>query len=180
VLTTQTPQNTQPGLLASSKPYWSSLPNVRFVWDTPSPQREKTWITVVTPEISRLAKEFALPWKTLSKHHLARGEHGSESDVIEVGIDVSRPVKQADAEVFVQRCSEMLATHKFDNTVVEVHHSRYRGNLAEQFSCTFLYMHTLAVDSFLLFLTSGFGTEKLHIACCYGCRLPDAGYPLTV
>jgi hypothetical protein len=33
-------------------------------------------------------------------------------------------------------------------------------------------MHTLAVDLFLFFLTSGFGTAKLHIAYCYGCRLP--------
>ena len=91
-------------------------------------------MTIITPEISRLAKEFALPWKLMSKHLIARGEHDSGLDVIQIGIDVSRPVKKADAEAFAQQCSEMLVTHQFDNTVVEVHHSRYWGNLAEQFS----------------------------------------------
>lgn len=67
------------------------------------------------------------------KYYLAEDKDGLEYEVIHFGIDVSRPVNKADAEAFVQRCSDMLASHQLDDTtVVEVHHSSYWGSWAER------------------------------------------------
>ena len=79
-----------------------------------------------------MASESPLPWKTINKFHIARGENDPGFHVISIGIDVCRPVDKAEAEAFVQQCSDMLASHQFEGTVVEVHHSSYWGGLAER------------------------------------------------
>jgi hypothetical protein len=83
-------------------------------------------------EIWKLASESTLPWTTLNKLHLARGENDPGLHVIRMGISVYRPVDKAEAEAFVKQCSDMLASHQFEGTVVEVCHCSYWGGLAER------------------------------------------------
>jgi len=82
-------------------------------------------------EVARLGLEHKLPATLISNHQISRGGN-DPADWIRVGIDVSEPVVQADAEAFVQRCSETLATHQLHDTIIEVRHSRYWGWLAPQ------------------------------------------------
>lgn len=82
-------------------------------------------------EVSRLAVEHSLRFSLISNHQIVRGEN-DPVDWILVGIDVSRPVVKADAEAFVRQCSEMLATHQLEDTIVEVYHERFWGAFAPQ------------------------------------------------
>jgi len=123
-----TKQDAEPGTIASSNP--SDLP-WRHVTNASLPLK-KIWGTVIMYEVSKLAEEYKLPYTLISNHEIARGEGGTEFDVIYVSIDVSEPVVKANAEEFVKRCSEMLATHHLEDTIVQVSHSRFWGNLAPQ------------------------------------------------
>jgi len=129
VLTNQlTNQDAEPGTIASSNP--SDLPS-KLIWSTSLPLK-KVWGTIIIFEVSKLAEEYNFRYTLISSYEIARGEEGTEFDVISVGIDVSEPVVKADAEEFVKRCSEMLATHHLEDTIDQVSHSRFWGNLAPQ------------------------------------------------
>ena len=82
--------------------------------------------------VCKLGSEYSLPFKTIDKFYIARGNSDQGFHVINMGIDVSKPVDKAVAEAFVQQCSDILASHKFEDAVVEVHHCTYWGNLAER------------------------------------------------
>ena len=121
-----TGQDAEPGVIASSNP--SDLP-WKHVFNTSLPL-SSVWGTVMH-EVSRLAVEHKLRFSLISNHQISRG--GKDPvDWILVGIDVSRPVVKADAEAFVQQCSEMLATHQLEDTIVEVYHERFWGGLTPQ------------------------------------------------
>ena len=129
VLTNQlTNQDAEPGTIASSNP--SDLPS-KLIWSTSLPLK-KVWGTIIIFEVSKLAEEYNFRYTLISSYEIARGEEGTEFDVISVGIDVSEPVVKADAEEFVKRCSAMLTTHNLEDTIVQVSHSRFWGNLAPQ------------------------------------------------
>lgn len=49
-------------------------------------------------------------------------------DLISVGIDVCIPVdNKDDAQAFVERCCDMLASHQLEDTVVQESHSEFWG-----------------------------------------------------
>jgi hypothetical protein len=82
-------------------------------------------------EVSRLVIEHKLPATLISNHQISRGGN-DPADWICVGIDVSEPVVKADAQAFVQRCTEMLALHQLEGTIIEVCHTRFWGGFAPQ------------------------------------------------
>jgi hypothetical protein len=135
MLTTQTPQpspRAKPGLIASSKPSWSSSGRASHISNPEVPIDANAWNKIMQDEVWKLASESTLPWTTLNKLHLARGENDPGLHVIRMGIDVCKPVDKAEAEAFVKQCSDMLASHQFEGTVVEVCHCSYWGGLAER------------------------------------------------
>lgn len=81
-------------------------------------------------EVTKLVMASKLTECLVTHHTIARGEEGTVCDLIHVGIDVSIPVVKADAEEFVKRCSEMLATHNLEDTIVKVNHTRIWGAFA--------------------------------------------------
>jgi len=82
-------------------------------------------------EVGRLVIQHRLPFTLISNHQMSRGEN-EPVDIIFVGIDVSEPVVQADAEAFVRQCLDMLISHDLGNTIVEVHHEEFWGGFAPQ------------------------------------------------
>jgi hypothetical protein len=121
-----TDQDAEPGVIASSHP--SDLP-WGHVYNTSLPL-SRVWGTVMD-EVGRLVIEHKLPATLISNHQISRGGN-DPADWILVGIDVSEPVVNADAEAFVQRCSEMLASHQLEGTIIEVCHTRFWGGFAPQ------------------------------------------------
>ena len=119
-------QDAEPGVIASSNP--SDLPR-KHVYDASLPL-SRVWGTVMQ-EVSRLVSEHRLPATLISNHQISRGGN-DPADWIRVGIDVSEPVIKADAEAFVRQCSELLAKHQLEDTIIEVRHTRYWGWLAPQ------------------------------------------------
>ena len=121
-----TNQDAEMGTIASSNP--SDLPS-RLVSNTSRPLR-KEWETVIMGEVTKLLMASKLTDCLMMHHEITRGEEGTVFDQVWVGIDVSIPVLKADAEDFVKRCSEMLATHQLEDTIVQVSHTRIWGTFA--------------------------------------------------
>lgn len=135
VLTIQIPQppaKAMPALIASSKPYWSTLGPARHVWNTNNSLDANASNTIIASEVFKLAADSTLPLKTIDMLHIARGENDPGFRVITVGIDVCRLVDKAEAEAFVNRCSDMMALNQCKGTVVEVHYRIYWGGMAER------------------------------------------------
>jgi hypothetical protein len=128
----QVPAKALPGLIASSKPYWSSLPFKGWDFWAVSAIAPNVWNETNMPEVLALADASRLPFKSIWTMRKTRGVDATAFDVIQIGIDACRQVDKADAEAFVMRCSELLASRQAENAVVEVHYNTYWGSLAER------------------------------------------------